>query len=346
MMSEPVFYDIRREKRIEICGLYEPYTEPVFKRMPDAVAEATNDGVKELYLHTAGGRIRFTTDSSYVTLRVTQHIGVGWNMSGYGICGFDLYERKDRKQYYLGTFPINDVDIRTTEEVTHDITLPLWGERKKREFVVNFPQYERVRAVSLGIEPDAVLEAPTPYAITTPIVYYGSSITQGGVASHPGTCYQNWISRRLDCDYVNLGFSGSARGEQSIRDYLKTLPMSAFVLDYDHNAPSAEHLEQTHSAVYKAVRESHPDIPIVMISKPDYAFHGQDVERRCIIQRTWQNALAAGDDNVYYIDGYSLFEGEGRDNCTADGCHPNDLGMYRMGEVIGKTLELVLYQQG
>ena len=44
---------------------------------------------------------------------------------------------------------------------------------------------------------------------------YGSSITQGGCASRPGMAYQNIISRHFDCDHINLGFSGSAKGEEA-----------------------------------------------------------------------------------------------------------------------------------
>ena len=87
-----------------------------------------------------------------------------------------------------------------------------------------------------------MLKDAPEYRIKKPVVYYGSSITQGGCASKPGSSYESILSRRFDCDYINLGFSGTAKGEDEIVDYIKGLEMSVFVMDYDHNAPTTEHL--------------------------------------------------------------------------------------------------------
>ncbi|MBO7525461.1 MAG: hypothetical protein J6T42_01515, partial [Clostridia bacterium] len=48
----------------------------------------------------------------------------------------------------------------------------------------------------------------------------------------------------------------SARGETSMTDYIKTLDMSVFVMDYDHNAPSTEHLKNTHEPMFRAIRDA------------------------------------------------------------------------------------------
>ena len=45
-----------------------------------------------------------------------------------------------------------------------------------------------------------------------------------------------------------------------------------------------------------------------------------------------------GDKKVYFIDGETLFEGDFCMSCTIDGVHPNDLGFYRMAQVIGKVV--------
>lgn len=49
-----------------------------------------------------------------------------------------------------------------------------------------------------------------------------------------------------------------------------------------------------------------------------------------------------GDKNVYFIDGYSLFPDVARHDCTVDGCHPNDLGMYFMAERIGGVIASIM----
>ena len=51
-----------------------------------------------------------------------------------------------------------------------------------------------------------------------------------------------------------------------------------------------------------------------------------------------EKAKKSGDKNVYFIPGKQLFGKFDRINCTVDGCHPNDLGFYRMAKRIYKEL--------
>src|SRR5207253_5662081 len=82
-------------------------------------------------------------------------------------------------------------------------------ERKMRDITLYLPLYKAVTVQEVSLAADARLEPATPYAIAKPIVYYGSSITQGGCASNPGGSCQALLERRLNADFVNLGFSGN-----------------------------------------------------------------------------------------------------------------------------------------
>ena len=113
---------------------------------------------------------------------------------------------------------------------------------------------EELEDVLIELEDDAKLETPTPYTLERPMVFYGSSITEGGCATRPANAYTALLSRWLDADYINLGFSGSAKGEMEIANYIAGLDMSVFILDYDHNAPTIEHLAETHEPFFKMIR--------------------------------------------------------------------------------------------
>lgn len=179
-----------------------------------------------------------------------------------------------------------------------------------------------------------------------PVVYYGSSITQGACASRPGLAYQAIISRRLDLDFINLGFSGNARAEDTMVEYMASLEMSAFVSDYDHNAPTVDHLRATHLRMYRKIRESHPNIPYIMLSRPDFASHSEaDSERRRrVIEDTFRAAREAGDKRVWYIDGEGIYRGFELDACTVDNDHPTDLGFMKMADAIGRILRRAMRQ--
>lgn len=310
-----------------------------FFRMPPDIAETVSPGVAGLCYHTSGGRIRFSTDSPYIAV-ICENGGCGLmgHMPLLGSNGFDLYRDGYAGSTYAGSAvpPVSEM-----RENSYFSVIKIKSVNGKTEnYTLHMPLYGRVKKLLIGIRKGSVLGNGARYKDIPPVVFYGSSITQGGCASRPGLGYTNMISRLLETDTLNLGFSGSARGERAIREYIAGLDMSAFVSDYDHNAHSAEELEMTHYPLYEAVRRTHPDIPYIAVSRPDARFcDPEDTEkRRSIIRDTVRRARDGGDKNVYFIDGAELFDGAGADECTVDGCHPNDIGFMRMAGKIGAVI--------
>lgn len=301
-----------------------------FCRIPKETAKKINDGVYYLNHHTSGGRICFVTDSPYIVINAEVHKADPMvHMAHVGISGFDVYVKENGNHYYKGSIKPLSHDCDIVEGIVE-----LHNENETYEVVVNMPLYGGVKKIHIGVDENSQIKAPQEYKISKPAVYYGSSITQGGCASRPGMAYQAIISRELDCDFINLGFSGSAMAEQEITDYIKNLDMSLFVMDYDHNAPSLQHLEATHEKMFKCIREKNPDLPILIMSRPKYYLTYEEEKRLEIIKSTYDNAVSKGDKNVYFIDGSTLMNDEIKDNGTVDDCHPTDLGFFSMAQRI------------
>ncbi len=334
-----------REAPFDIYGLYNPHTEEKLRRMPDEAAAAVSPMVRTLSTNTAGGRVRFCTDSDYIAIHADMPlIGCSDHFPRTGAGGFDLYVMEGTHYYYYGSFRPGDENGKKGYEQF----LP-FASHRMRHVMIHFPLYSNVTNLYIGLQENATLDHGHRYRFDKPVVYYGSSITQGGCASHPGNAYQAIIANDLDCDFINLGFSGAAKGEQAMSDYIASLDMSVFVMDYDHNATSPEYLKSTHETMFRTIRAAHPTLPIVMITAPNtqwYIHHSNAAKRhnacRAVIFETYQNAVAAGDENVWYIDGDSLFEGRHHDLCTVDGCHPTDAGFIRMADRIGHVLGSML----
>ncbi|MBO5852244.1 MAG: SGNH/GDSL hydrolase family protein [Clostridia bacterium] len=318
----------------EINGIF--YEDGKYRRMPKAVANGVSWGVSWLSGHTAGGRLRFKTDSQFVILKATLgDIGKMPHFALTGSAGFDLYEKTDDKQKYVASFvPAFDIGETISGIINFE-------DSKMREITINFPLYSEVLEVYIGLQETAEILPPTPYKYKKPIVFYGSSITQGGCASRAGTSYEGFISRRLDTDYINLGFSGNAKGEDAIAEYIKNLDMSIFVYDYDHNAPDTEHLKNTHEKMFETIREANPTLPIVIMSRPKFVLTDDEERRLEIIRQTYNNAIKSGDENVYFLTGRELMalcENEG----TVDNCHPTDLGFASIAAALGDLLKKLL----
>lgn len=322
-----------------LYGVHDPAAEMPYFRCPPDVAKATSQGVAGLALNTAGVRLRFATDSPYVAIHVTwPNMSRMPHMAFSGSSGFDLYRVSRGVQQFAGAF-IPDVNSNTG----FDSIVRLSGEMT--DYVLNFPLYNAVSTVAVGIKEGCTLTAgEEEYLLDKPVLYYGSSITQGGCASRPGSSYQDILSRALNIDYRNFGFSGNCRGEGPICRYMAGIPAAAFVCDYDHNAPDPDWLEKTHYGVYEIIREAQPDVPYIMITRPTTDGYSDDYRRRLsAVEESYCKAVAAGDKNVYFINGGQFFPGDVADSCTVDNCHPTDLGFYFMAQGILPTLKYCLF---
>ena len=327
------FYNIAEEV-FSISGIFKE--NGLYRRLPEAVAKTVNAGVNEYHSVTSGGRVRFKTDSSCIAIKVKMGIiNLDSNAPVTANAGFDLYERKNNRQYFVKNFM---PPFEMTE--TYEDVINLQG-REFKEYVINFPMWSEVAELYIGVDKEARLEKADDYTVKTPVVFYGSSITMGKCFSRPGCSYENILSQRLDFDYINLGFGGSAKGEQEIADYIAGLDMSVFVLDYDWNAPDVEYLKETHERFYKTVRKAHKDIPIIMMSRPKYYLSEEEKLRRQVVEETYKNALERN-ENVYFIYGNTLMDDKVRDNGTVDGVHPNDAGFMSMANVIEPVLKKAL----
>lgn len=330
--SDIRFYDANKPP-FKIYGVF--YENGKFRRIPESIARTVSDGVYDLHAHTAGGRIRFKTDSRYVAINVKMpNIGKMPHFALSGSAGFDLYICDESTRYFKTFVPPFDIEDGY-ESIVH------FDSKQMREITINFPLYSEVSELYIGLCDGASVCEPKGYSTEKPIVYYGSSITQGGCASRPGNSYESIISRRLDADYINLGFSGNAKGEPQIAEYISKLDMSVFVYDYDYNAPTVEHLNNTHEKMYLTIRNANPDLPIVLMSRPKFSLCADDKLRFDIIKKTYDNAKANGDTNIYLIDGSTLMA-MAKDDGTVDDCHPNDLGFASMAKAVGDLLEKIL----
>ena len=317
------FYDVDSAP-FRIYGVYRDGEK--YRRLPPEVAETVNEGVLILHANTAGGRIRFKTNSKRIAFLIWCNGGLPTENGAYMNKGsLDVYA--DGR--FMGvTRGGNDFPLTYYESAVGEAS-----DERERLITVYMPNYGEIHKILIGIEKGATLSGAPDYKYEKPVLFYGSSITQGGCASRAGLSYESDIERDADMNYINLGFSGRAHGEQTMAQYINGLDISVLVMDYDHNARDAADLLNTHEPFFKTIRKAHPELPVIMISMPKYDLTSEDYKRYLVIKRTYDNAIAAGDKNVYLIFGKELLEGvESEGLC--DGCHPNDIGFKAMAKGI------------
>ena len=319
---------------IKIFGVPHFEEKRVLRRLPEDLAALIS--WPKVGMRTPGARMCFRTDSPTLRIGVelaTLHTDVG--MSLYACQSAHILLGDRRTPHYLRlVYPKNYEEKCFERELTKKPVM--------EDVTIFLPMAEMVDTVWVEVEDDANVEAPTPYRATAPIAFYGSSITEGGHASRPCNTYTAILSSRLNVDYYNFGFSGNAKGQLPIADYICTLDISALVIDYDHNAGDLEFLQNTHEPFFRRIREHKPTLPIVFTTRPNFEHTPDAAERRAIVRATYERARAAGDENVYFIDGESFYGTRERYLCTTDATHPNDIGHERMASVYEPLLADIL----
>ena len=313
-------------------------TRDFYDRLPVRAEGTVRDPVWNLSRDSAGICARFTSDATAIHARwsLRKESLAMVHMPATGVSGVDLYVRMDDTWRWLGTgrpeaFPDNEAQ--------------LCGDLPKgqREYILYLPLYNGVTSVELGVPEAASLE-PMPTRDTRPVVFYGTSITQGGCASRPGTCHPAILGRMLDRPAINLGFSGNGKMEREVAELLAELDPALYVIDCLPNM-TADEVAVRAPELVRILRAAHPETPILLVEDRTYsdAFLHQDrAERNRSNRAALRQAFAELQDvkDLHYMEGEQLLGADGDD--TVDGSHPTDLGFRRQAEAFYPLLSELL----
>ena len=216
-----------------------------------------------------------------------------------------------------------------------------------KEYLLYLPLYDGIDTLVIGIDLRSEIRLPVESKFTgKPIVFYGTSITQGGCASRPGMAYTSIISRKLGREVINLGFSGNGRMEPELAELLTEIDASCYIIDCLPNLNASQVAERTIPFV-ESLRRMRPDIPILLVESalPDKAFLDKDLQEK--VEAKNKNLFASFDqlqsngmERIYYIPSEKLL---GYDHeATVDGVHYTDLGFQRYAERLIQYLEGIL----
>lgn len=327
--SSLLWYDARR---LAIEGKGWTDTEKFYERLPARAKPQVTDMVWTLSKKSAGLAVRFATDSKTIAA-IWDGGGTMNHMAATGNSGLDLYARREGRWVFCG------VGRPQTQRTTATLVKGLPGEMA--EYLLYLPLYADVTELRIGIEPDArILRPPSRSAPRAePIVFYGTSITQGGCASRAGMCHPAILGRRFDREVINLGFSGSGKMEPEMAQLLSEIDAAAFVLECLPNMTTDMVRERVRPFVH-ILREARPATPILLVENP---LGVPDNPGNHALREAFVDLLNEGVDRLYYLPGESQLAGA--ENGTVDGVHPTDLGFHRMAAAYEPILAAILTSQ-
>ena len=134
------------------------------------------------------------------------------------------------------------------------------------EYMLYLPLYDGLENLEIGVKSTATISNPLVDSPRRekPVVFYGTSITQGGCASRPGMAYPNQLSRMLDRQIINLGFSGNGQLDLEIAEVMADIDASCFVMDCLPNVTVSQ-MDEKYFRFLEIIREKKSDIPILLV---------------------------------------------------------------------------------
>ena len=309
-----------------------------YQRLPSDVLPRVTKEVRELQADTAGLCFRFRTASRRLRIfwKTTAPVRQSWNLASSGADGVDVYQETPQGwRFVLPPFQPKPKD-EGAEYV--------WDIQPGLTTMVYLPTYNGIAEFRVGVDPGCSVEAAPPHrsGIEKPVVFYGTSITQGASASHPGGCWVAQAARKADVEAVNLGFSGAGKMEDALLDCLADIDASLYILDTVSNMSPALMAERMEAFV-RGLAARRPGVPILLTANAWVM--GTEARRRDAFVRDlvatlknedpdrWATLHFAGDDASALAP-----DADG----TVDGIHLNDLGMKRAGEYFGNIVRDIL----
>ena len=329
---------------LPLGGKVLPETSARYERLPASLEGVARKPVWRLGRNSAGLYVRFRSDATAVRLRWTS-LGKHYmnHMSPTGDRGVDLYILNDKGQWQFAR------SGRPGKEATTDALVIEHMAPKMREFMVYLSLYDGVTDLEIGVPEGAVVEQPALESPkrSRPVIMYGTSILQGGCACRPGMAYTNILSRRLDREVINLGFSGNALLDPEIARWMASAPdPGVFVLDESPNC-SAKLIEEKGEAFFRILRDAHPDVPVVFVDMTPFPYRAFDQEcdknvaRISAAQRAlYERLKKAGEKRIYFVPGDRMLSPDGEG--SVDGRHLTDLDMVHYADLLEPVLRKAL----
>ncbi|OGD22433.1 MAG: hypothetical protein A2W03_01590 [Candidatus Aminicenantes bacterium RBG_16_63_16] len=320
------------------AGMKHPYD-----RLPAEAESKVSAGLWKLSRHSAGLSVGFVTDSPVIAVRWSLRLeDLAMNhMPATGVSGVDLYVKQGNAWRWVATG-------RPEKAKGNEKVLVSNAPRDRHEYRLYLPLYNATESLEIGVRPGSVLAKAAPYPVerARPMVFWGTSILQGGCASRPGMAYPSIIGRWMHRPVINLGFSGQGKMDPELAALIAPLEVSVYVIDCAPNMTPELITERTEPLV-RTLRAAHPDTPIVLVENIVYqqAWFLADSAKSFkskneALQAAYRRLVRAGAKKIHYLPGDRLLGGDSE--ATVDGTHPTDLGFLRMAEAIEPALRKIV----
>ena len=348
--SQVDYVDAHTLKLVGNHFAHDPVKTHQYHRLPASAEGVVRSSIWSLSLQTAGFAVVFETSSDvsqiFVDYNLTSSTLGFVHMSPTGVSGADLWAQDPASGMWRWVNTTQPQDLRVCQELVSLQPPNTPGAKYPTRWMLYFPLYNGVHGLRIGVPHGATPLTPCTgdcgLGLTEkPVVWYGSSITQGACASKPGDAYTNAIGRELRRPIANFGFSGNCFFEPDVVDFLLSIDAAAYVVDCDPNSDSmgADFVYNQSLALGRHMLSKRPDATVIFASgtkegavwlegSDNQHTQGNAAIHKAYAEMAAQFPAAA----LHFVDGDQIYSQPDPHvfwEMTVMGTHPSSLGMQR-----------------
>ncbi|MHA1371957.1 MAG: SGNH/GDSL hydrolase family protein, partial [Promethearchaeota archaeon] len=165
-------------------------------------------------------------------------------------------------------------------------------------------------------------------------------------AQRAAITYPALIARRLNLDFINLGFGGAGKGEPEVAELLAEIKNPLlYVLDWGINIWSDEEKDLIYSRygpLIEKIKEKHPDTPVLVVNLQTGGEKGRNGDHmrknideiRREIKRVYELEVERGNSRIFYTDAMEIINQQNVSELTTDRIHPNQAGFLKYADYL------------
>jgi len=344
---------------LTLVGRYFGKHSQPYVRLPDGAEKKIRGDVWILAHNTAGFAVAFESNASVIAVNFTlaSPTVAMFHMPATGVSGAELWAEDPRDgtwRWVSTAAPHSDFGNASHNVLATFVRFTSLSTVRPVRWLCYFPLYNGVTSFRIGVPAGEHL-GPCSNGCKLgldrqPIVWYGTSITQGACASKPGDAYTNAVARALRWPVANFGFSGNCFYEPEVMDFLLQIDAPIYIVDCNPNFhPDFDRVYHRARNLLLRMQAARPNAFIVLATATPLAGSTWGNNGPMWLdpqaQQNYHNASAAvfqvykdmmqadQASRIRVVDGSQIYTQPADDTAqwsmTVTGAHPTSLGMER-----------------
>lgn len=288
---------------------------------------------------SAGIRVRFSTDSSNVTITFTTRCAEWSSLVGVSLSMGIQYIVKENNSSNGKILNQGLIVAKSNNTVIEKNIFSNIG-KKRCYYELLLPSLGEVTSLFVNIDDDSALDIYT-YGNTGKILFLGGPLTLGMGCSFATSMFVNRVSRAMDIDYLNLSFRTNEYLDPTFINDIAIDNYSYIITESASVGYSVESTKRNLLNYFEEINKRFNNVPIVILSQLFWGDNSNGYREKTALVQEMFNHYPEIFNKCLYIDGEALMKKEDYDKYSISLYTLNDNANALIAKNILKALQFL-----